>query len=115
MRAKLLELPSHTSSPPHCCCVTGRTDRPVIDFGDLHVKAQGPGDPRVYIRDTKVEWAAKELLGMVSQKRHDELKAELEEANAEAGRLRAIVAAKEDLSAAEDRLRESLDQSKEEA
>lgn len=108
MRAKIVELPNHASSPPHCCIVSGRRDRPVVDFGDPNPKACGPGDPRVYVSVSQVEFVAKELLGMKPQKQMDELRAELEEANAEAGRLRAIVAAKEGLSAAEDRLRAAL-------
>jgi hypothetical protein len=80
----------------------------VVDFGDPTPKARGAGDPRVYISVSQVEFVARELLGMVSQKRHDELGAELEEANQEAGRLRAVVSGVESLSAAEDRLREAL-------
>jgi hypothetical protein len=109
MRAKIVELPSHKSFPPHCCIVSGRRDRPMVDFGDPNPKACGPGDPRVYVSVSQVEYAARELLGMKSQKQHDEICAELEEANAEAGRLRKIVAAGEEMSAAEDRLREALD------
>ena len=115
MKAKILDFPTHTSSPPHCCIVSGRRDGQVIDFGDLTVKACGPGDPRVYIRVSRVEHAAKELLGMVPLARLKELEDELEEANAEAGRLRKIVAGKLDLEQAEEDLRESLEAPTEEA
>jgi len=80
----------------------------VIDFGDPTKKACGPHDPRIYLRSFVVEEAARDLLGMVPQADVDELRKELESANAEAGRLRAIVSAGQDLVAAEERLRESL-------
>lgn len=100
---KLITLPQPSSKPPHTCVVSGRRDGQVIDFG----KDYDGIDPHIYIRRHVVEEAAV-LCGMVKQPAVDELKAELEEANAEAGRLRAIVAGKEDLSAAEDRLRAAL-------
>jgi hypothetical protein len=108
LKSKIVKLPDHRSSPPHCCIVTGRRDGPVVDWGELTEKARGPQDPHVYIRVSQVEHVAAELLGMVSQKRYDEALAELEEANTEAGRLRAIVAGKEGLSEAEGKLREAL-------
>lgn len=104
MRPKLTELPAHNSKPPHHCVVTSRRDGDVVDFG-----AQFTGiDPWIYIWRDKVEEAA-EVCGMVRQSVVDDLRAELAEANAEAGRLRAIVAGKEGLSEAEDKLREALD------
>lgn len=104
MLPKLVVLPAHNSKPPHTCVVTGRTDGDVVDFGKDFVGV----DPHIYIWRDKVEEAA-EVCGMVRQPVVDDLRAELAEANAEAGRLRAIVAGKEDLSAAEAKLRESLD------
>lgn len=103
MDPKLVTLPAHNSKPPHTCVVTGRRDGEVVDFG----KDFEGTDPHIYVRREKVEVAG-ELCGMVRQAEVDELKAELEEANAEAGRLRAIVAGKEDLSAAEAKLRAAL-------
>lgn len=103
MRPTLITLPQPSSKPPHTCIVSGRRDGEVVDFG----KDYDGFDPHVYLRRQVVEDAA-ELCGMVKQPIVDDLREELEEANAEAGRLRAIVAAKEDLSAAEDRLREAL-------
>lgn len=100
---KLITLPQPSSKPPHTCVVSGRRDGEVIDF----LKDYNGIDPHIYLRRLLVEEAA-ELCGMVKQAAVDELKAELAEANAEAGRLRAIVAGKEDLSAAEDRLRAAL-------
>lgn len=104
MLPKLVEIPSHNSKPPHTCVVTGRHDGEVVDFGKDFVGV----DPHIYIWRDKLEEAA-EVCGMVRETRVKELEAELEEANAEAGRLRAIVAGKEGLSAAEDKLREALD------
>lgn len=104
MRPELVKLPTHNSKPPHSCVVTGRRDREVVDFGKDYVGM----DPHIYIDRDKVEEAA-EVCGMVRESRVKELEAELEEANAEAGRLRAIVAGKEGLSAAEAKLREALD------
>lgn len=102
-KIKLIRLPQPSSKPPHTCIVSGRRDGEVIDFG----KDYDGFDPHIYIRRFTVEEAAR-LCGMVRQNDVDELKAELEEANAEAGRLRAIVAGKEDLSAAEEKLRHAL-------
>lgn len=103
MDPQIRTLPAHDSKPPHTCIVTGRRDGEVVDFMRDFVGT----DPHVYIRRELVEVAG-EVCGMVRQAEVDELRAELEEANAEAGRLRAIVAGKEDLSAAEDRLRAAL-------
>lgn len=103
MDPKLLTLPAHNSKPPHTCVVTGRRDGEVVDFG----KDYEGTDPHIYVRREKVEVAA-EKCGMVRQAAVDELKAELEEANAEAGRLRKIVAGKEALSDAEAKLRAAL-------
>lgn len=103
MRPKVITLPAPGSKPPHTCVVTGRRDGEVVDFG----KDFNGIDPHIYVRRETVEAAAEEC-GMVRQAEVDELRAELEEANVEAGRLRAIVAGKEDLSAAEDRLRAAL-------
>lgn len=103
MDPKLVTLPTHSSKPPHTCIVTGRRDGQVIDF----CKDFDGIDPHVYIRRETVEVAG-ELCGMVRQPEVDALRAELAEANAEAGRLRAIVSGGEALSAAEDRLREAL-------
>jgi len=100
---KLLTLPAHNSKPPHTCVVTGRRDGEVVDFG----KDYDGVDPHIYVRRETVEVAG-ELCGMVRQDEVDEIKAELVEANAEAARLRKIVAGKEGLSEAEDRLREAL-------
>lgn len=110
MKAKIISLPAPSSRAPHTCIVTHRRDGEVIDFG---VEAQGH-EPHVYLRRELVESAA-ELCGMVRQDVVDDLKAELEEANAEAGRLRAIVAGKESLSDAEDKLRVALGPSTSEA
>lgn len=104
MKPKIITLPAPSSRPPHTCVVTGRRDGEVVDFG---VAAAGT-EPHIYIRRERIESAA-EKCGMVRQSVVDELRDELEEANAEAGRLRAIVAGKEGLSAAEDKLREALD------
>lgn len=102
-RPKIITLPQPSSKPPHTCIVTGRRDGDVVDF----LKDFNGVDPHVYIRRALVEDAA-ELCGMVKEPVVEELRAELEEANAEAGRLRAIVAGKEALSAAEDKLRAAL-------
>lgn len=104
MKPSLVQLPAHNSKPPHTCVVTGRTDGDVVDFGKDFVGV----DPHIYIWRDKVEEAA-ELCGMVRQPVVDDLEAQLEEANAEAGRLLAIVAGKEGLSAAEAKLREALE------
>jgi hypothetical protein len=108
LKAKIVELPSHKSSPPHCCIVTGRRDGPVIDFGDPAAKACGPADPRVYMRGAVVEEAAKNLLGMRPAVEVKELEQQLGECDAERQRLAAIVAGSEELSAAEDKLRAAL-------
>lgn len=103
MDPKLLTLPAHNSKPPHTCVVTGRRDGEVVDF----CKDFEGTDPHIYVRRERVEVAG-ELCGMVRQREVDALKAELAEANEEAGRLRAIVAGKQALSDAEDKLREAL-------
>lgn len=103
MDPQIVTLPQPASKPPHTCIVTGRRDGEVVDFMHDYTGT----DPHVYIRRELVEVAAEEC-GMVRQAEVDEIRAELEEANAEAGRLRKIVAGKEDLSAAEDKLRASL-------
>lgn len=103
MRPKLVKLPAHNSKPPHKCVVTGRRDGELVDFGKDFVGV----DPHIYVDRDKVEEAAK-LCGMVPEPEVEAIRAELEEANAEAGRLRAIVAGKEGLSAAEAKLREAL-------
>lgn len=103
MKPTVVTLPLPASKPPHTCIVTGRRDGEVVDFMHDYVGT----DPHVYIRRELVEVAAEEC-GMVRQAEVDELKAELEEANAEAGRLRAIVAGKEALSDAEEKLRAAL-------
>lgn len=113
MKTKIVEFPTHTSSPPHCCIISGRTDGPVIDFGDLTAKACGPSDPRVYIRVSRIEDAVKEHLGLPSSKEFKELKDELVEANAEAGRLRKIVAGTVGLEQAEGNLRGALESTNE--
>lgn len=100
---KLITLPQPSSKPPHTCVVSGRRDGQVIDFG----KDYDGIDPHIYVRRVIVEEAA-ELCGMVKESVVDALVEELDEANDEAGRLRAIVAGKEDLSAAEDKLRAAL-------
>lgn len=103
MQPKILTLPAHNSKPPHTCVVSGRRDGEVVDFG----KDFTGTDPHIYVRRERIEEAG-EICGMVRQAEVDELRFELAEANAEAGRLRAIVAAGKELSAAEDRLREAL-------
>lgn len=108
MKARLVELPNHASSPPHCCVVTGRTDGKVIDFGDLTPKARGPHDPRVYVRRFTVETAAAELCGMVKQEEVDEIRKQLEESEAERKRLESIVAGAKTIREAEADLRRSL-------
>lgn len=117
MKARLVELPTHTSSPPHCCIVTGRIDESVIDFGDPTAKAQGPNDPRIYIRAAVVEKAARDLLGMVPQAEVDDLLTQFEESEAERQRLAELFGAGEGLIEAEERMRAALgpapDQTKE--
>jgi hypothetical protein len=103
LRPKLVTV-DHSTKPPFKCLVTSRRDGELVDFGKDFVGI----DPHVYVLRDKVEEAA-EVCGMVRQPVVDELRAELEEANAEAGRLRAIVAGKEALSEAKAKLRESLD------
>lgn len=103
-RPKIVTLPDHRSRPPHTCIVTGRRDGDVVDFGKEY---DGIADPHIYVRREKIEEAG-EVCGMVRLSVVAELQTELEETNAEAGRLRAIVAAKEGLSAAEETLREAL-------
>ncbi len=104
MKPKIVTLPDHRSRPPHTCIVTGRRDGDVVDFGKEY---DGIPDPHIYVRREKVEEAG-EVCGMVRESRVKELEHELTEANAEAGRLRAIVAAGEGLSEAEEKLREAL-------
>lgn len=104
MKPKIVTLPDHRSRPPHTCIVTGRRDGDVVDFGKEY---DGIPDPHIYLRRELVETAA-EVCGMVRVSAVAELSAELEEANAEAARLRKIVAVGEALSAAEERLREAL-------
>lgn len=108
MKARLVELPSNVSSPPHCCIVTGRIDGPVIDFGDPTPKAQGPNDPRIYLRSFVVEKAARDLLGMVPKAELDELREQLEASEAERKRLAEIVGGGEELTEAEERMRAAL-------
>lgn len=95
---------------PKCDIATGRQDGELVNFGELApvVRSAKAKDPAALIRTSRVEWAAKELLGMVSKKTVDALQAELAEAQAEAERLGAIVAGGEELSAAEDKMREAL-------
>lgn len=101
---KLVELPAHDSKPPHTCIVTARRDGELVDFG-----ADFKGtNPHVYIRRQIVERAGTEVLGMVPQKTVNALQTELAEAQDERDRLAAIVAGGQDLSAAEERLREAL-------
>jgi hypothetical protein len=108
VKARLVELPSNTSSPPHCCIVTGRLDAPVVDFGDPTAKAQGPNDPRIYIREGVVEKAARDLLGMVPRAEVDGLREELAASEAERQRLAEIVGGGEELGEAEERMRAAL-------
>lgn len=102
-RPRLITLPQPSSRAPHTCVVSGRRDGEVVDF----LKDFLGTDPHIYIRRQLVEEAGA-LCGMEKRAVVDELREELAEANAEAGRLRAIVAGKEDLSAAEERLRAAL-------
>jgi len=113
IKPKLVELPTHKSSPPHCCVVSGRRDGPMVDFGDPTPKARGAGDPRLYVRGPVVEEAAVNLLGMVPQADVDALRQELAECDAERQRLAELVAGGEELSAAEDKLRAALGVSRE--
>lgn len=103
MDPKIITLPAHNSKPPHTCVVSGRRDGEVVDF---QVDYTGT-DPHIYIRRERVEVAG-EVCGMVRQVEVDALRTELEDAVAERERLAAIVAGGEDLSGAEDRLREAL-------
>lgn len=103
MKPAIVTLPNRGSMPPHTCIVSGRRDGEVIDFRKDFLGR----DPHIYIRRERVEEAA-ELCGMVRADVVEDLRAELAEANAEAGRLRAIVSAGQELSAAEDKLREAL-------
>lgn len=104
MKPTIVTLPAHNSKPPHTCVVSGRRDGEVVDFQ----KDFTGTDPHIYIRRHRVEEAAEDLCGMVKQKVVDALKAQLAEAEAERDRLAAIVAGGEELSAAEERLREAL-------
>jgi hypothetical protein len=113
LKPKIVELPSHKSSPPHCCIVSGRRDGPIVDFGDPTDKACGPTDPRVYLRGAVIEDVAINLLGMRPKVEVDELEQQLGECDAERQRLAAIVAGSEELSAAEDKLRAALGVSRE--
>jgi hypothetical protein len=97
VKARLVELPSNVSSPPHCCIVTGRTDEPVIDFGDPTAKAQGPNDPRIYIRRSVIEKTAKDLLGMVPEVEVAELRERLDALETRNAELAERVAAVEGL------------------
>jgi hypothetical protein len=108
-KAKLVELPNPTSFPPHCCIVTGRIDEPVVDFGDPTPKAQGPNDPRVYIRASRVEEAAEDLLGMVPRKEVEELEERLGAAEAETARLTELVGAAEALEQSLERVKAALE------
>lgn len=103
MDPRIVTLPAHDSKPPHTCVVTARRDGEVVDFMHDFVGT----DPHIYIRRELVEVAG-EVCGMVRQRDVDEIRAELEEANEEAGRLRKIVAGKEALSDAEAKLRAAL-------
>lgn len=113
IKPKLVELPTHKSSPPHCCVVSGRRDGPVVDFGDPTPKARGAGDPRLYVRQAVIEEAAMNLLGMRPAAEVKELEQQLAECDAERQRLGDLVAGGEDLSAAEDKLRAALGVSRE--
>lgn len=104
MDPKIVTLPDHRSRPPHTCIVTGRRDGDVVDFGK---EWDGIPDPHIYVRLELVEKAA-EAAGMVRGREVERLEEELREANAEAARLRRIVAGKEGLSEAEAKLREAL-------
>lgn len=104
MDPKIRTLPFPAARPPQSCIVTGRRDGPVVDFGK---EWDGIPDPHIYIRLELVEKAA-EAAGMVRKREVDRLEEELREANAEAARLRKIVAAKQGLSDAEETLREAL-------
>lgn len=108
MKPKLVELPNHRSNPPHCCVVSGRRDGPVVDLGELTQKARGGGPPRLYVRQAILEEVGEDLLGMVPKSKHVALENDLADAEAERDRLAAIVAGTEDLSGAEDKLREAL-------
>lgn len=103
MDPKLVTLPAHNSKPPHTCVVTGRRDGEVVDFQ----KDFDGIDPHIYIRRERVEVAG-EVCGMVRQAEVDALRDELVAAREGIDRLTAIVAGGEELSAAEDRLRQAL-------
>ena len=104
MKPTLVTFPAHNSKPPHKCIVSGRRDGEVVDFQKDYVGT----DPHVYIRRHRVEEAAEDLCGMVRQKVVDALKDQLAAAEAERDRLAAIVAGGEEMSVAEDKLREAL-------
>ena len=110
MRPRLIDAKAPSCPWPMCDITTGRRDGVLVDFGEPApvVTNATAKDPRALIKATRVQLAAETKLGMVSQKKLAEVEAELEEANAEAGRLRAIVAGKQGLSTAEDKLREAL-------
>lgn len=103
MRPKLVTLPAHNSKPPHTCIVSGRRDGEVVDFGKDYVGT----DPHIYIRKERVEEAG-EVCGMVRSAKVEELREELAAAREGIERLTAIVSGGEELSAAEDKLREAL-------
>jgi hypothetical protein len=100
---KLVTLPAHNSKPPHTCIVSGRRDGEVVDFQ----KDFTGSDPHVYIRRERIEEAG-ELCGMVRVAQVEELRGELAAAREAIERLTALVAGGEELSVAEDRLREAL-------
>lgn len=81
---------------PGKCLVTGDFDGPFIDTGCW----ASVDDPYVYLHVPLVEYYGRELLGMVSKARVEELEAELASLEAEFEKLRRVLNATEDLEKA---------------
>lgn len=110
MHPRLIEAKAPSCPWPKADIATGRQDGTLVNFGELApvVRSAKAKDPAALIRTSRVEWAATELLGLVSKKTVDALQAELAECQEEKDRLAALVAGGEELSAAEDKLRAAL-------
>lgn len=111
MHPRLIDAKAPSCPWPKCDIATGRQDGELVNFGELAPVVTGAAakDPAALIRTSRVEWAAKELLGLISKTTADALQAELAAAEEERDRLAEILAGVEDLSAAEGRLRNALD------
>lgn len=78
---------------PGKCLVTGDFDGPFIDTGCW----ASVDDPYVYLHVPLIEYYGRELLGMVSQEKVEELKTQVAEQAEEIDKLRQFVAATEGL------------------